>query len=106
MQLCTDGRRWPSLTLLPPSVESFISRSSEWNLFSKGIKSSCTQFGFHLQTKTETLSCHSCATSAVQIQCFTKEREERKLYPFPVASSLYGTRKCFPFLEQMKMLSE
>lgn len=80
--------------------------SSQRNLFSKGIKNSCTRVGFHLQTKTETLSYHSCAISAVQIQCFTKEREERKLYPCPLLSSLSRIRKYFPFLEQMKMLSE
>lgn len=80
--------------------------SSQRNLFCRGIKNSCTRFGFHLQTKTETLSCHRCAISAAQIQCFTKEREERKLYPFPVPSSLPRTRKCLPIWEQMKTLSE
>ena len=72
------GREWPSLMVLPPPVELFISRRSQRNLFSKGIKNSCTQVGFHLQTNPETLSCHSCATSAVQIQCFTKKKKRRK----------------------------
>ena len=82
--------RPPQSLLLPCHSQSAV--------FCSGIKSMCTQFAFHLQTKASTLNCHVCAISAPQIQCFTEAGEERKHHSSPTASSLLERRTCILFV--------